>query len=69
MKGGLGGVVYTRTHESENVVKNICVPDKLGGSVGKLGGSLYTGNHESKNVVGRIECWRDVLGDELQQES
>ena len=69
VKGGLGGVVYTRTHESKNVVKNICVPDKLGGSVGKLGGSLYTGNHESKNVVGRIDCWRDVLGDELQQES
>ena len=44
VKGGLGGVVYTRTHESKNVVKNICVPDKLGGSV-----EVCT--HESKNVV------------------
>ena len=65
VKGGLGGVVYTRTHESENVVKNICVPDKLGGWWVIWADRCTQGIMKAK----RIDCWRDVLGDELQQES
>ena len=65
VKGGLGGVVYTRTHESKNVVKNICVPDKLGGWWVSWVDRCTQGIMKAK----RIDCWRDVLGDELQQES
>ena len=65
VKGGLGGVVYTRTHESKNVVKNICVPDKPGGWWVSWVDRCTQGIMKAK----RIDCWRDVLGDELQQES
>ena len=65
VKGGLGGVVYTRTHESKNVVKNICVSDKLGGWWVSWVDRCTQGIMKAK----RIDCWRDVLGDELQQES
>ena len=65
VKGGLGGVVYTRTHERKNVVKNICVSDKLGGWWVSWVDRCTQGIMKAK----RIDCWRDVLGDELQQES
>ena len=65
LKEGLGGVVYTRTHESKNVVKNICMSDKLGGWWVSWVDRCMQGIMKAK----RINCWRDVLGDELQQES
>ena len=65
MKGGLGGVEYTRTHESKNVVKNICVSDKLDGWWVSWVDRCTQGIMKAK----RIDCWRDALGDELQQES